>query len=198
MPVNLCKIRKSFLPAMFGQIFIFPQALACTCIPRSNPPKKELEQASFVFSGKVVNADASYWLGINREFPFFHIIVWETYMVFSVKEVWKGEVTTEIRIKSDISSCNFNFEEGREYLVYAGGNDLGSISTNYCTRTARLIDASEDLAVLGKGGRPKLPSVMSAVPPILSLVLALALPILIIWIYYLRNRKSREITKFRA
>jgi len=197
MPVSLCKIGKSFLPAMFGLIFLFPQALAC-CPPMKNSPKKELEQASFVFSGKVVKADPSYWPSINREFPFIHIIVWETYMIFSVKEVWKGEVMSEIRIKSELSSVNFNFEEGKEYLVYAGGNDLGSISTSTCTRTARLIDAGADLAVLGKGIRPKFPSVMSAVPPIVSLVLALSLPILIIWIYYLRNRNSREITKFPA
>jgi len=119
-------------------------------------------------------------------------------MVFSVKEVWKGEVTSEIRIKSDFTSVSFNFEEGKEYLVYAGGNDLDGISTSSCTRTARLIDASKDLAVLGKGVPPKLPSAMSAVPPIGSLVLALALPILIIWIYYFRNRNRREITKFPA
>ena len=99
---------------------------------------------------------------------------------------------------TSFSSVSFNFEEGEEYLVYAGGNDLGSISTNTCTRTARLIDASKDLAVLGKGVPPKLPSVMSAVSPIGSLVLALALPILIIWIYYFRNRNRREITKFPA
>jgi len=123
MPVSLCKIRKYFLPAMFGLIFILPQALAC-CPPLKNSPKKELEQARFVFFGKVVNADPSYWFRINREFPFIHIIVWETYMVFSVKEVWKGEVTSEIRIKSDFSSVSFNFEEGEEYLIYAGGNDL--------------------------------------------------------------------------
>jgi hypothetical protein len=186
MPLSLCT--KSFLPAMFGLIFIFPQALAC-CPPSKNSPKEELEQASFVFSGKVVNVDPSYWFRINREFPFIHITVWETYMVFAVKEVWKGEVTSEIRIKSELSSVSFNFEVGKEYLVYAGGNDLGSISTNTCTRTARLIGASKDLAVLGKGVRPKLPSVMSAVPPIGSLVLALVLPILSIWIYYLRNKE---------
>jgi hypothetical protein len=190
MPVNLCKIGKFFLPAMFGLIFIFPQALACCGL--KNSPKKELEQASFVFSGKVVNADPSYWFIINREFPFIHIIVWETYMVFSVKDVWKGEATSEVRIKSEISSVSFNFEEGEEYLVYAGGNDPGSISTSTCTRTARLIDASEDLAVLGKGSRPKPPSKKSPLPAIGSLFLGLALPVLILWIYCSNRGRAQK------
>ena len=191
MPVSLCKIGKFLLPAIFSLIFLAPQALACFCFP-INSPKKELEQASFVFSGKVVNTDASYWLRINHEFPFIHFIVWDTYLVFSVKEVWKGAVTPEIRIMYSLKSCSFRFKEGEEYIVYAGGNDLGGISTGICSRTARLIDANEDLTQLGIGRHPELPSMKSSLPAIGSLLLALALPLLIMRIYCLNRGGERR------
>jgi hypothetical protein len=191
MPVSLCKIGKFFLPAMFGVVFLFPKAYACTC-PPINSPKAEMKQAEAVFIGKVVKTNVpNRKLHINLRFPFVHFVHlahWGTRIEFSVKEVWKGQASSEIGIMNPpgYHGCNLIFKEGDEYLVYAYGEREG-MYTHKCTRTALLIDANEDLAELGKGIRPELPSVISALPPIGSLVLALALPVLILWIYYLKR-----------
>jgi hypothetical protein len=193
MPVHLCKIGKFFLTAMFGVIFLILPAHACTC-PPNNSPKVEMKQADAVFSGKVVKTNApNRRLRINLRFPFIHFIQWRTRIEFSVKEVWKGQASSEIGIINTLgSTCDFTFKEGDEYIVYAYGTREG-FYTHRCSRTALLIDASEDLIDLGKGIRPELPSIQSSLPAIGSLLLALALPVLILWLYCLsRGGQQRE------
>ncbi|MCI0661536.1 MAG: hypothetical protein L0220_10715 [Acidobacteria bacterium] len=193
MPLSLCKIGKFFLPVIFGLIFLYSQAYACTC-PPINSPEVEKKQANTIFSGKVVNANASdRKLRIDLRFPFIHFIEWRTRIEFSVKEVWKGQASPELGIITFGShGCNFNFKEGDEYIVYAYGNDKDDLYTHRCTRTALLIDANEDLTQLGIGRRPEHPSLKSALPAIGSLFLAIALPVLILYIYCLNRRKQRE------
>jgi len=153
-----------------------------------------MEQADVVFSGKVATNASYRKLSINLRFPFIHFIRWPPPRIeFSVKEVWKGKASSEIGIINTLgSSCNFNFKEGEEYMVYAYRGEEG-LYTNNCSRTALLIDASEDLTALGTGIRPELPSMKSSLPAIGSLFLALALPVLIMWIYCLnRGGQLRE------
>lgn len=69
---------------------------------------------------------------------------------FKVAKVWKG-VTTETVVVSTINVCcicGYEFKVGKQYLVYAGGNE--SLSTNICTRTRQLKYAAGDLQVLGE------------------------------------------------
>jgi hypothetical protein len=195
MPVSFFKIGKFFLSALFGVIFFYFQASACTC-PPINSPKIELNQAVAVFSGKVLKTNATERrLRINLSFPYFHFINWRTRVEFSVMEVWKGTASSEIGIITvpGSHSCNFNFKEGDEYIVYAYGSEKEGMYTHKCTRSALLIDASEDLTDLGKGIRPEHPSIKSGLPAIGSLLLALALPSLVLWIYCLtRDRQQKE------
>src|SRR5262245_8921546 len=193
MAVSLCKIGKFFLPAIFSMIFLLSQADACTC---SSPdsPRVEMKQSDVVFSGKVVKTNVpKRRIRINLSFPFIHFIQWQTRIVFSVKEVWKGKASSEIGIIDTLgSSCNFYFKEGDEYIVYAYGGEGDGLYTNICSRTALLIDASEDLRDLGKGVRPEPPSIKSALPAIGTLLLALAMPVLILWIYCLNRGGQRR------
>jgi hypothetical protein len=193
MPLSLCKIGKFFLLVIFGLIFLFPAAYACTC-PPINSPEMEKRQANFVFSGKVVNANASdRKLRIDLRFPFIHFMEWRTRVEFSVKEVWKGEALPRYGIITNFTphGCIFTFNEGDEYIVYAYGNEKDGMFTHKCTRTALLLDASEDLIRLGNGIRPEIPTIKSALPAVGSLVLAIALPVLILYIYCLNRRKQQ-------
>jgi len=191
--MSLCKIGKFFLPAMFGTIFLLPQALACTCPPITSP-KREMERAEGVFSGKVINANVpNRRLRINLTFPFIHSIQRGSRIEFSVEEVWKGKASPQIAIMAtpQFHGCNISFKEGDEYIVYAYGEKDG-MYTHKCTRTTLLIDASEDLTQLGSGVRPEHPTINLAFPAIGSLLLALALPVLIIWIYCLNRERVQS------
>ena len=193
MPLSLRKIGKFFLP-VFGLIFLFPQSYACTC-PAINSPEVEKKHADAVFSGKVVKANATdRKLKIDLRFPFIHFIEWRTRVEFSVKEVWKGQASPEVGIMTiyGFHGCTLSFKEGDEYIVYAYGNERDGMYTHKCTRTALLLDASEDLTRLGNGIRPEIPTLKSALPAIGSLFLAIALPVLILYIYCLNRRKQQK------
>jgi hypothetical protein len=92
---------------------------------------------------------------------------------FKVERIWKGELLREITIAFDStvgqqknSSRTLNFQKGESYLVYAlgdttteqlehqvvYGSNLNVVHyiTN-CTKTKKLVDAKEDLKVLGEG-----------------------------------------------
>ena len=73
-----------------------------------------------------------------------------------VSEVWKGprRQTVVVDAAADSGSgCGYPFEEGREYLVYATGEDP---SVSLCSETKPLSGADADLALLGNSGeKPK-------------------------------------------
>jgi hypothetical protein len=48
-----------------------------------------------------------------------------------------------------MTDCDFVFEVGEEYLVYARGGSE-KLSTDRCTRTRRLVDAAADIKELGE------------------------------------------------
>jgi hypothetical protein len=66
-----------------------------------------------------------------------------------VDRIWKGAHcgTVTVQTASDSAACGYSFEVGRTYLVYAFKE--GGLSTNICTRTRVIEEASEDLAALG-------------------------------------------------
>ena len=57
----------------------------------------------------------------------------------------------EVRTPVSGISCGYHFEEGQEYLVYAGKG----MSVNLCSETKPLSKADADLAVLGDGEKPE-------------------------------------------
>lgn len=71
-----------------------------------------------------------------------------------VSEVWKGDVGKTLRVTTSADSgagCGYPFEEGKEYLVYAGED----ASVSLCSETKPLSSAGADLEALGTGERPK-------------------------------------------
>ncbi|MBB4824334.1 hypothetical protein HNO89_001556 [Sporosarcina luteola] len=98
-----------------------------------------------MFSGKVIGATES---GKNMHRG--------RTITFQVDEVWKGIETGEIDIKTGLNDgdCGFPFMEGKSYLIFAKANDVYGeeiLTTTICQRTNGLAEASDDIAVLGKG-----------------------------------------------
>ncbi|QOR64775.1 hypothetical protein IM538_13000 [Cytobacillus suaedae] len=143
----LCKQTKILLSCLVVLCFsmaFYPssQVMACDCyVPET--AHEALEKADAVFKGKV--------LQLKKE-----RIKGETYNValFSVSETWKGINETQVTVFTDWTSCHFNFEVGKEYLLYP--NKLkGELNVIDCGRSAETQFAANDLLELGKGGEPK-------------------------------------------
>lgn len=157
-----------------GFFFIFcstvgiTSAFGCVCVPVGGV-KEELKEAGAVFSGKLIakefrkstNDTLEAFSGLTDEQRSkAEILVYK----FQVENWWKGKSTKEVVLftgqiklahgEVGVSSCDFPFELGKRYLVYAFKVEY-DLSTNACTRTKKLEKAGEDLKVLGKGWKPK-------------------------------------------
>jgi hypothetical protein len=112
--------------------------LACSCPP---PPavKVALEQSSAVFSGKVLKVEVD---------EAKH----QRTVTIEVVRAWKGmeKKTVVITTGSNDGICGYNFQKDMSYLVYANG-EVGTLSTNICTRTKGIEQAKADLEELGEG-----------------------------------------------
>lgn len=100
-------------------------------------------QADAVFEGRVLEveraADPSAPLRVTLE----------------VVQQWKGVESERVVVETPSNSamCGVAFEPSTSWLVYAAGE--GEVRTvSLCSRTARIEDASEDLAELGAGVVP--------------------------------------------
>jgi hypothetical protein len=124
-------------------LLVFPQNIyACSC--NINPsPQQSLEKSGAVFSGKV--------LRVNRPM----IDTGHNRVTIAVKEIWKGDIYEEITIYTPAQSpmCGYDFEEGKEYLIYAN-EWKDTLTVSLCSRTQLLSAATEDLQDLGEGKKP--------------------------------------------
>ncbi|MGG4496054.1 hypothetical protein [Brevibacillus reuszeri] len=128
-------------------------AHACSC---STPSAQEaIQQSPAIFSGKVTQVketnDWCEWIPFSKQ-P----VRGGFDVVLDVQTTWKGMDQTQVLIfTEDLGlSCGFPFEVGREYLVYASYWDRDVLETHICSRTAELINATDDLQVLGSGNPP--------------------------------------------
>ena len=129
----------SLIGALFGWLGSAPPAFACSCVEFS--PTEQFENATAVFVGTVksISTDDGY-----------------RSVDFDVSESRKGPITESITVATGWgdADCGFNFETGREYLVYAygtGGVDQvvyaygeGQLSTSFCSGTSLLVADSQD------------------------------------------------------
>ncbi|WP_010095530.1 hypothetical protein [Ornithinibacillus scapharcae] len=113
---------------------------ACSCA-ELGPAQMEMERSTAMFKGEVLDIkDANH----TRK------------VLIKVEEAWKGVEESQVIVVTGLGGgdCGFEFQVGREYLVYASGEQ--SLSTNMCDRTSwvQSKDASEDFEVLGQGVAP--------------------------------------------
>ena len=122
---------------------------ACSCIFRENLSDYESE-ATAIFRGKVVETNFE---EVSADFE----TTLDPYRIeFQVYEYWKGDVAAQTYINTalDSASCGFNFEEGKEYLVFAYEED-GDLHTNLCSGTVLVEDdanSNDFVSQLGEGG----------------------------------------------
>ncbi len=130
---------------------------ACSCM-MADPPLVSLENASAVFVGKVTTIQDSNTGAVQSSADPMKVS-------FQVSEVWKGNVFAEQALftSRDSASCGFNFEVGKEYLVYAIVGDTG-LTTNLCSRTMELAQAkAEDLPAFAQSLKPQQPQAVAPV-----------------------------------
>ena len=148
------------------------EVFACSCVELSDVSFNDrvnnaVNGAAMVFAGKVVGFE--YRKGVPGRFrqpskdDQGRDIEWETKFVkFKAERWWAGEPATEVFLATDegrsstgigsASSCDFYFEVGKTYLVYAH-RDRNAFRTHSCTRTS-LLSNTKDLQVLGVGKEP--------------------------------------------
>ena len=140
------RLHKCFILITVLLVLIFPapSARACDCyIP--DTATEAMEDATAVFRGTVIK--------IHKEHTMFD---GERYneVLFSVSETWKGMDDTQALIYTDsFSSCTFEFQIGKEYLLYPYGRD-GKMFIMDCGRSSEISLAGQDLKELGEGGEP--------------------------------------------
>jgi hypothetical protein len=146
----------TLLIASIGLLVVTTRVQACSCArviyPKMSRGKlirakvnNALHQSAAVFSGEVVaiasekadSASFETWVEVK----------------FRVRESWKGEILKEASIWTSVGccGCNYSFEVGETYLVYAYRIPGGELRTDACTRTEKLTDAQDDRKILGRG-----------------------------------------------
>ena len=102
-----------------------------------------------MFSGEII--------GINKIPKSLDVLI-----KIKVEESWKGILSEEITIKTDLSSCGYRFEIGMSYLIFASGSDKDILTTGECSFNRKLFKAAEELKILGKGKIPQ-PTTISTI-----------------------------------
>jgi hypothetical protein len=137
------------------------QAAACLCpnfsdaVPLKEHVKAAKADATAVFTGQVISIDPVEIEGTGGSHTLpdgtveFILPQYERLISFKITDVWKGDVVYRIKMRDLRSGCDFPFETGNSYLVYAYGKVL---TTTICSRTA-LIGAKntrKEIKILNK------------------------------------------------
>jgi hypothetical protein len=122
---------------------------ACSCVEKP-AVEEELQRSIAVFAGKASKI-------IEHKHLNGRIT---TSVLFEVTATWKGLSESQVIITTGLGGgdCGYDFEQGKEYLVYANPSsmygDQDDLVTIICDRTNELRAAQEDIAVLGEGQKP--------------------------------------------
>jgi|GEM_PF-3100767 len=124
--------------SVFALSFILTPLVCLACDCPYPTVTQERQTAAAIFSGKATR------IAETTDSKYIQI-------TFKVEQSWKGAPTREKSLFRDnvLTDCDFGFQVGAEYLVYAHG-DPKKLSTNTCTRTRRLVDAAADINELAE------------------------------------------------
>src|SRR5690606_4132600 len=113
------------------------RAEACTCVP-SGPPCEAAWRTDAIFLARVVSIATRPGATFGPRTVNMRILT-----AFRGIEGESVEVTTG----AGAGDCGYDFEAGRDYLVYAYRNG-GRLATGICNRTRPIEEAEEDLDYL--------------------------------------------------
>ena len=128
--------------ALMSISLTFWSVLACSCIPPSHP-LESVDSSTSVFLWTVnkiesVTRTTEYW-DIEENKVEFNVL-------YNVK--WTEWKTQAITTSKDSAACGFNFEEWKDYIVYAYEVSENQLWVSLCSRTALLENATEDIQSL--------------------------------------------------
>lgn len=137
--------------------FVSQPALACVCTPPD--PKSRIidmiaeavERADLIFEGQVESIQYEK-ANVDDEETEPYIQSWS--VDFEAVHIYKGEAQLPIRLTNINSTCDYYFEVGVSYLVYAFEEAPKQFATAQCMRTSPLVRAQADLRYL-RGELPK-------------------------------------------
>lgn len=118
-------------------------AHACQCAGPRAPVRQAFAEADLVAEAEVLAHDFVTYTGFVTK--------------LRVISVHKGPALTHVEL-SAAKTCAVGFTKGTRWLVYAWQDADGSFGTNFCSRTAPLADAKDELAVIARLARATTPS----------------------------------------
>jgi hypothetical protein len=109
--------------------------------------KEERQSAVHVFSGTVLSvAPASGWMRARKG---------DTHVAtFAVSRVWQGPVANRLQVQWSSRRCEFVFEKGKDYIVFAGGDPPTSSSCGF-TMPIGKAEAQRTVVRLGEAQVPR-------------------------------------------
>lgn len=124
------------------------RAFACSCAHLDYASPKYLAAVDAIFVGRVIARR-------DNPKPIENWMPSDTLITFAVTKDFKGASTSLIEVASNLStaSCGFNFEIGRDYLVWAT-KQQGVLVTGLCSGTQNLESATELVRQLGEPRPP--------------------------------------------
>lgn len=117
------------------------QAFACSCDVPENATAA-MEQATAVIQGKVISIREE---KVHNEM--YNVALIE------VDKSWKGNTDSHVKVYTSWSSCQFDFVENSDYLLYPYEHG-GMLQVINCGRNAEVSLAGQDLIELGEGVQP--------------------------------------------
>lgn len=136
---------------LFTAIVIVSPALvnvarACQCLERQ-PPCADYWRADAVFIGTATD--------ISPAFGDYESYGSDRTVRFSLEHAYRGIEGQAVELVNWINSCEYQFEKGKKYFVYAYRNQRNNtLGTHGCSRTREISRATEDTAyVQGLSGR---------------------------------------------
>ena len=143
------------LTLTFFGLLLLPQidVFACSCVDIPQTLEQEikgrLKDSKAVFSGEI--------LKISETSQTRDVIGLDVTVKIRLKEIWKGQLTKEVIIKTPDNSaaCGYSFEVGKSYLVFAHSRKGKILATGLCSGNRLLETATEELKILGKGKKPQ-------------------------------------------
>ncbi len=114
----------------FGSV---EQILACTC--GKSRTCERYNFASAVFIGKAINIEKESIGGFKTEST-----------IFEIKESFLGKNSPKIKVRNKSGfSCDVEFEKGRTYLIFAGGDQENGFGTGFCSGNLPIEYADEEI-----------------------------------------------------
>jgi hypothetical protein len=116
----------------------FNQVLACMC-GRANVCER-YNFADAIFVGKAITIEKETKGSFQTEST-----------VFEIEELFSGKKKQQIKVKNKSGfSCDVEFERGKTYLVFAGGDEETGFGTGFCSGNLPIEYAGEELSNLRK------------------------------------------------